>query len=83
MFAVVRAAVRAFAVGVAVGALFAPRPGVETRRMLGERFTEALNGLLEIAALPPIQPDRGRTSGHAERRPAKRVPTDTDAPTSS
>jgi gas vesicle protein len=83
MFAVVRAAIRAFAFGVAVGMLFAPRPGAETRKMLSERITEALNQLLEIAALPPIQPDRARTNGHAERHPAKRTrAAGTDARTS-
>jgi hypothetical protein len=83
MFAVFRAAVRFFAVGVAVGFLFAPRAGDETRRMLRERFTAALNSLLEIAALPPVQPDQARTNGHAERRPTKRARTGTDARTSS
>jgi hypothetical protein len=73
MFAVVRATVRAFAVGFAVGVLFAPRPGAQTRRMLSERFTAGLNQLLEIAALPPIQPDRARTNGHTERHPVRRT----------
>jgi hypothetical protein len=76
MFVVLRATVRAFAVGFAVGVLLAPRPGNDTRRMLGERLASAVNGLLEIAALPPVQPDRARTNGHAERRPLKRTRTD-------
>jgi len=72
MFAVVRAAIRAFAVGVAVGMLFAPRPGAETRRMLSERLSAALTQLLELAALPPIPAERARTNGHNERQPPKR-----------
>jgi len=73
MIAVVRAAIRAFAVGVAVGMLFAPRAGAQTRKMLSERLSAGLSQLLEIAALPPIQPDRARTNGHTERHPAKRT----------
>ena len=83
MFAVFRAAVRAFAIGVAVGVLFAPREGAQTRRMLSERLSMALNGMLEFAALPPVQPDQARTNGHAEARPAKRARTGTDARPSS
>lgn len=88
MFGLVRVALRSFAVGVAVGVLFAPRAGAETRRMLGERLASSLNQLLEIAALPPIQPERARTNGHAERPAAARrrptpAPNDPDARTSS
>ncbi len=80
MFGVIRAAIRAFAVGLAVGVLFAPRAGAETRKMLSERLATALNQLLEVAALPPIPPDRARTNGHAERPAAKRArATGTDA----
>lgn len=81
MFGLVRATLRAFAVGVAVGVLFAPRPGVETRKMLNERLAKSINSLLEIASLPPIQPERAATNGHAERK-SKRA-ADTDARTSS
>lgn len=79
MFAVIRASIRAFAVGVAVGLLIAPRAGAETRKMVSAKIAEALNQLLEIAALPPIQPERARTNGHAERPAAKRTRTGTDA----
>lgn len=73
MFGVLRAAIRAFAIGVVVGVLFAPRPGVETRKMLSERLAATLDQLLEIAALPPIQPERTRANGHAEPRAPKRT----------
>jgi len=73
MFGVLRAAIRAFAVGVAVGVLFAPRPGAETRKMVSGRLASGLNQLLEIAALPPIQPDRAQTNGHTEPRATKRT----------
>jgi hypothetical protein len=83
MFGVIRASVRAFIVGIAFGVLFAPRPGSETRRMLNERITNAINQLLELAALPPVQPEQARTNGHTERPTAKRSgPANTDARTS-
>ena len=82
MFGVVRATLRAFAVGVVVGVLFAPRPGTQTRTMLNERMTKAINSLLEIAALPPIQPERAATNGHTERAKPRRA-AGTDARTSS
>ncbi|HUG05751.1 MAG TPA: hypothetical protein VMQ78_04365 [Candidatus Limnocylindria bacterium] len=72
MFGLVNAALRAFVVGVVVGVLFAPRPGAETRRMLNQRIAEMINQLLEIAALPPIQPTQAATNGQTERPAAKR-----------
>ncbi|HET7701286.1 MAG TPA: YtxH domain-containing protein [Candidatus Limnocylindria bacterium] len=72
MFGVLRVALRSFAIGVAVGVLFAPRAGAETRRMLNERFASGLNQLLEIAALPPIQPERVQRNGHSERPAARK-----------
>ena len=63
MFGVINAAMRAFVVGMVIGVLFAPRPGLETRRMLNERISAMINQLLEIAALPPIQPSQAATNG--------------------
>jgi gas vesicle protein len=84
MFGLFRATLRAFAIGAVVGVLFAPRAGAETRKMLSERIAASLNQLLEIAALPPIKPERAATNGHAERAPAKRTrAAGTDARTSS
>jgi hypothetical protein len=84
MFWVIRAALRAFAIGVAVGVLFAPRAGAQTRKMVSERLAAGLSQLLEIAALPPIASERARTNGHRELRPAARRThaTGTDARTS-
>ena len=73
MFDVIRAAIRAFAVGVAVGVLFAPRAGAETRSMLSRRLAEALDQILDVAALPPIPPERVRTNGHPEAHHARRT----------
>ena len=73
MFGLVRAAFRAFVIGVVVGVLFAPRAGSETRQMLNERFTSLVNQLLEIAALPPIEPARARTDGQPERLAPRRA----------
>ena len=67
MFGLINATLRAFVIGVVVGALIAPRPGPETRRMLNERFSALINQLLEIAALPPIEPTQAATNGHTER----------------
>ena len=50
MIGLVRATLRAFAMGVVVGVLFAPRPGADTRRMVSARLASAVNSLLEIAA---------------------------------
>jgi len=72
VFGLINAALRAFVVGVVVGMLFAPRPGAETRRMLNERIAAMINQLLEIAALPPIEPTQAATNGHTERPVAKR-----------
>ena len=80
MFGFMRTTLRSFAVGVAIGVLFAPRPGAETRKMLNERLTKAINSLLEIAALPPIQPERAATNGHSEKPRSKRS-AGTDAST--
>jgi len=72
VFGVINAALRAFVVGVVVGMLIAPRPGAETRRMLNERISTLINQLLEIAALPPIEPSQAATNGHTERPAPKR-----------
>ena len=82
MFAVIRAAIRAFAIGVAVGMLFAPRPGAETRRMVSQRITAFIDQLMEVAALPPVQPDRLQTNGQPERPTAKRARSGANARTS-
>jgi hypothetical protein len=74
MFALLRVALRSFAIGVAVGILVAPRPGEQTRRMLMERASAAIDSILELAALPPMQPERAVTNGHSER-PARRRST--------
>jgi len=66
MLAVARASLRFFVIGFVVGTLFAPRSGVETRKMLGEKLTIMANQILEIAALPPIEPKRtGQNGGDA------------------
>jgi gas vesicle protein len=81
MFGLVRATLRAFAVGVAIGVLFAPRPGAETRKMLNERFAKAMNSLAEIASLPSIEPERAATNGHTERpRPKRSAGADARTP---
>ena len=73
MFGLINASLRAFVVGVAVGALIAPRPGAETRRMLNEKFSAMLNQILEIAALPPVEPTQAPTNGQTERSAVKRT----------
>jgi gas vesicle protein len=56
MFALLRTSLRFFVVGFVVGTLFAPRSGAETRQMLREKFRVMVNQILELAALPPIEP---------------------------
>jgi gas vesicle protein len=82
MFALLRASLRFFVIGFVVGTLFAPRSGTETRRMLGEKLTVMANQLLELAALPPIEP---RTAGQngGEGRARRSSSRSTNARTSS
>jgi hypothetical protein len=75
VFGLINTALRAFALGAVVGMLFAPRAGAETRRMLSERLAAMVNQVLEIAALPPIEPTQAATNGHTERPVAKRART--------
>jgi len=56
MFALLRTSLRFFVIGFVVGTLFAPRSGADTRQMLGEKLTVMVNQILELAALPPIEP---------------------------
>ncbi len=73
MFGMLRIALRAFVLGFLAGALLAPRQGVETRRLLREKFTLMANQLLDVAGLPPIAPTlagaNGRRGSQAVRRP--------------
>ncbi len=82
MFVLLRTALRFFVVGFVVGTLFAPRPGVETRRMLGEKLTVMANQLLELAALPPIEPRIAAHNG-GEGRARRGASRATNARTSS
>lgn len=76
MFGLVRASLRFFVIGFIAGTLFAPRAGVETRKLLGEKIRIMANQLLELAALPPIEAERAATDGgdapRARRQPGTR-----------
>jgi len=81
MFALLRTSLRFFVVGFVVGTLFAPRSGAETRQMLGEKLTVMVNQILELAALPPIEPrtavkngGEGRARGTGTRGTNARTP---------
>jgi hypothetical protein len=63
MFAVLRASLRMFVLGFVAGTLLAPRPGAETRKLLGEKLTVLANQILELAALPPIEGSRADQNG--------------------
>jgi hypothetical protein len=41
--------------------------------MLNERISAMINQLLEIAALPPLQPSQAATNGHTDPPIAKRT----------
>jgi len=75
MFALLRTSLRFFVIGFVVGTLFAPRSGAETRTMLGEKLTVMANQLLELAALPPIEPRTAVKNGGEAR--ARRTTTHT------
>jgi hypothetical protein len=82
MFALLRTSLRFFVVGFVVGTLFAPRSGAETRQMLREKFTIVANQILELAALPPIEPQTAVKNG-GEGRARRTVPRGTNARSSS
>jgi len=82
MFALLRTSLRFFVVGLVVGTLFAPRSGAETRQMLGEKLTVVANQILELAALPPIEP-RSATKDGGEARARRSAARGTNARSSS
>ena len=82
MFALLRTSLRFFIVGFVVGTLFAPRSGAETRQMLREKFTVVVNQMLEIAALPPIEPRAAMKNG-GEGRARRTTTRSTNARSSS
>lgn len=67
MFALLRTSLRFFVIGFVAGTLFAPRAGAETRQMLREKFTIMVNQVLELAALPPIEPRTAVKDGGESR----------------
>ncbi len=82
MFALLRTSLRFFVIGFVAGTLFAPRSGAETRQMLREKFTVMVNQILELAALPPIEPQTAVKDGD-EARARRTAPRSTNARTSS
>jgi gas vesicle protein len=82
MFALLRTSLRFFVVGFVVGTLFAPRSGAETRQMLREKFTIVANQILELAALPPIEPQTAVKNG-GEARARRTTARTTNARSSS
>jgi hypothetical protein len=78
MFTLLRTSLRFFVIGFVAGTLFAPRSGEETRRMLREKFTIVANQILELAALPPIEP-RTAVKDSNEVRTRRVVPRGTNA----
>jgi hypothetical protein len=82
MFALLRTSLRFFVVGFIVGTLFAPRSGAETRRMLREKVTVIVNQILELAALPPIEPQAAMKDG-GEGRARRTATRGTNARSSS
>jgi hypothetical protein len=84
MFTLLRTSLRFFIVGFVAGTLFAPRAGVETRRMLSEKLTIVANQILELAALPPIEPrTAGQNGGETARARRSGATRGTNAPTST
>jgi hypothetical protein len=76
MFTLVRTALRSFFLGLVVGMLVAPRSGVDTRRLLVEKLEAFVNGVLDVAGLPPVDIEedgspREHGSPREEEEPAK------------
>lgn len=82
MLVLLRTSLRFFVVGFVVGTLFAPRSGAETRQMLREKFTVMVNQMLELAALPPIEP-QAPVKSDGEGRVRRTVTRGTNARSSS
>ena len=82
MFALLRTSLRFFIIGFVAGTLFAPRSGAETRQMLGEKLMVMANQVLELAALPPIEPRTAVKNG-GEARARRTAARGTNARTSS
>jgi hypothetical protein len=82
MFALLRTSLRFFVIGFVAGTLFAPRSGAETRQMLREKFTIVANQILELAALPPIEPRAAMKDG-GEGRARRGATRPTNARSSS
>jgi len=82
MLALLRTSLRFFVVGFVVGTLFAPRSGAETRQMLREKFTVMVNQMLELAALPPIEPQTP-VKNDGEGRARRTITRGTNARSSS
>jgi len=83
MFALLRTSLRFFVVGFVVGTLFAPRSGAETRQMLSEKLAVIVNQILELAALPPIEPRTAATKDGGEARARRSAARGTNARSSS
>ena len=66
MFGHINTALRFFVIGLATGVLIAPRPGVDTRRMIRHHLESIVNEALRIAGMPPIQ--TGDAAAGPERR---------------
>jgi len=82
MLALLRTSLRFFIIGFVAGTLFAPRSGAATRAMLREKFTIMANQILELAALPPIEPQTAVKDG-GDARARRTAPRSTNARTSS
>jgi hypothetical protein len=59
MFTLIRTALRSFLLGLVVGMLVAPRSGADTRRLLVEKLEAFVNGVLDVAGLPPVDIEDG------------------------
>jgi hypothetical protein len=83
MFALLRTSLRFFVVGFVAGTLLAPRSGAETRQMLREKFAVVVNQILELAALPPIEPHTAVKNGGEGRARRSAAARSTNARSSS
>ena len=66
MLGIITFGVRMFFLGFVIGALVAPRSGRDARRILRERFSQFMDALTEILALPEESialPERGTRAG--------------------
>ncbi|GAC1537481.1 MAG: hypothetical protein NVS4B8_20450 [Herpetosiphon sp.] len=60
--------IRWFTLGAITGLLVAPRPGYETRELVGEKFNQLVEGFSSEPMEPQLKGDEGHSHGAVDAR---------------